>query len=231
MPDFTCRTTQEEMMDDFTLGPEVIDPVLDELEVINRRLGGHRAFYDAFKQLDIQPGMTISDWGCGGGDSLRAMAKWAFKQRLTLSFVGIDATGSAIDYAQRRSRRYPEISYVLADVFSDELAERRFDVIISSLFTHHFQEEEWIRLIKRMYASATHAVVINDLHRHWLAYHSIGVLTRLLSRSEMVKHDSKVSVLRGFVRQELESLLDKAGIERYSIKWKWAFRWQVILYK
>ena len=218
-------------MDDFSLGPEVIDPILDELEVINKWLGGYQTFYNALGRLNIQPGMTVSDWGCGGGDSLRAIARWAYKKRLDLSFVGVDATPAAIDYAVRRSRRYPEISYLLSDVMSDALADKRYDVIVSSLFTHHFQEPEWIQLVQKMYSCANHAVIINDLHRNWFAYHSIGILTALFSRSELVRHDSRVSVLRGFVRRELESLLQKTGIDNYTIEWKWAFRWQVILYK
>jgi hypothetical protein len=47
----------------------------------------------------------------------------------------------------------------------------------------------------------------------------------------MVKHDSKLSVLRSFTRKELQTLLAQMGIKKYSIKWMWAFRWQVIIYK
>jgi 2-polyprenyl-3-methyl-5-hydroxy-6-metoxy-1,4-benzoquinol methylase len=144
---------------------------------------------------------------------------------------GIDATASAVEYARKHSASYPEISFTLADVLSSRIGRERFDVVISSLFTHHFREDDWIRLVGKMYACATRAVIINDLHRHWFAYHAIGILTRLLSRSELVKHDSKVSVLRGFRRKELMSMLEKAGITNYTIRWKWAFRWQVILYK
>jgi len=231
MPDFTCRSTQDEMMDDFTLGADVIDPIMDELEVINKRLGGYRVFYDAFGQIGLHPGMSISDWGCGGGDSLREIAGWARNRRLELRLKGIDATPSAVDYARKHSASYPEISYALADVLSDRIDAEQFDVVISSLFTHHFKEADWIRLVRKMYSCARRAVIINDLHRHWFAYYAIGVLTRLFSKSPMVKHDSKVSVLRGFRRQELERMLEKAGITNYSIQWKWAFRWQVILYK
>jgi hypothetical protein len=57
------------------------------------------------------------------------------------------------------------------------------------------------------------------------------LLTQLFSKSPMVKHDSKVSVLRSFKRSELKKLLSLAGINNYTIKWMWAFRWQVIIYK
>lgn len=231
MPDFSKRSTQAEMMDDFTLGPETIYPIMDELEVINNLLGGYNVFYDAFKQIGIQNNMTISDWGCGGGDSLRFIEKWAKRNRLELNLIGIDATPSAIDYAKNKAVNFPNISFLVADVLSDALKPEQFDIVISSLFTHHFENKNWIRLIQKMYSCARKAVVINDLHRHWFAYYSIGLLTRVFSKSEMVKHDSQVSVLRGFTKNELTNLLEQAGIKKYKIKWKWAFRYQVILYK
>lgn len=229
MPDFSKRSTEEEMMDDFSLGNEIIHPIMDELEVINKLLGGYSVFFDAFKQLRLTDGMTVSDWGCGGGDSLRVLADWARRRRLKLNFVGVDATPSALEYARKKSIRYPEISYIQADVLAGQLKEGQFDIVISSLFTHHFKDEDWIKLIQNMVSCSRNAVVVNDLHRHWFAYHSIGVLTKVFSRSAMVKHDSMLSVMRGFKRGELETLLSRAGVLRYSLNWKWAFRWQLII--
>ncbi len=218
------------MMDDFSLDHTIIDPIMDELEAVNKLLGGYGVFLNAFKKIGIRDGMSISDWGCGGGDSLRVIAGWARKRRLNLSLIGVDATASAIEYAQKHSAEYPEISYIKSDVMSDELVSGQFDIVISSLFTHHFENESWIKLIKKMSGCARKAVIINDLHRHWFAYHSIGILTQIFSKSVMVKHDSKVSVLRSFKRKELEQLLERAGIKKFSICWMWAFRWQVIIY-
>jgi len=231
MPDFSHRSSEEEMMDDFSLGHEIIDPIMDELEVVNKLLGGYNVFFNAFENIGIKDGMSISDWGCGGGDSLRVIAKWARKRNLNIHLIGVDATESAIEYARERSGDFPEISYIFADVMSEKLINNQFDIVISSLFTHHFADEEWIKLIQKMADCAAEYVVINDLHRHWFAYHSIGVLTSVFSKSKMVKHDSKLSVLRSFKRKELENLLKMAGFNSYSIKWMWAFRWQVRIEK
>lgn len=231
MPDFSKRSTQVEMMDDFTLGADIIYPIMEELEVINKFLGGYRVFFNAFERISLHDGMTISDWGCGGGDSLRMIARWAKKKGLIINLTGVDATLSAIEYARQKSVHYPRISYLVSDVLNDPMKPEQFDIVISSLFTHHFEDKNWISLIQKMYDCAKKAVIINDLNRHWLAYYSIGVLTRIFSKSEMVKHDSQVSVLRSFTKNELIDLLDLAGIKRYEIKWMWAFRNQVILYK
>jgi 2-polyprenyl-3-methyl-5-hydroxy-6-metoxy-1,4-benzoquinol methylase len=229
MPDFRYRSSEDEMMDDFSLGHEIIDPIMDELEVVNKLLGGYEVFFNAFHKIGIKDGMQISDWGCGGGDSLRVIAKWARKRNLKISLVGVDATESAIEYARERSKDFPEISYILADVMSDQLLPDQFDIVISSLFTHHFTDPNWIRLIQKMADCASTYVVINDLHRHWFAYQSIGIITSVFSRSEMVKHDSKLSVLRSFKRAEIDHMLKKGGFNNYSIKWMWAFRWQICI--
>lgn len=231
MEAFKFRSREPEMMDDFFLGSDVIDPIMDELEVVNKLLGGYRVFFNALKKLDLKDGTCISDWGCGGGDSLRVLAEWARKKNLRMKFVGVDATQSAVAYARARSGDFPEMDFIHSDVFSENLRQDQFDVVISSLFTHHFDDDKWIALIRKMLDCSKLAVVVNDLHRHWFAYHSIGVLTRVFSRSEMVKHDSKLSVMKGFRRKELEDLLQKAGITNYKLRWMWAFRWQLIIKK
>ncbi|WP_017257012.1 methyltransferase domain-containing protein [Pedobacter arcticus] len=231
MPDFSHRSTEEEIMDNFALPSAEIDPVLAELETINKLLGGFSVFYDAFKKLNIRNGDVICDWGCGGGDSLKVLDKYFREQNIKLNFVGVDATESAVQYAVRASKNYPGLSFRLADVLKEPFKENEFDVVISSLFTHHFDDEAWVALVKKMLHASKKAVIINDLHRHPLAYHSIGWLTQLFSKSPMVKHDSKLSVLRSFKRQELKTLLQKVGAKDYSIKWMWAFRWQVVIHK
>lgn len=231
MPDFNLRSSEPELMDDFSLGHDVIDPIMNELEVVNKLLGGYNVFFDAFKKQGIRDGLSISDWGCGGGDSLRVIATWARQQNLKIKLIGVDATESAIEYAKEKSLDFPEISYIHTDVMGNQLIENQFDIVISSLFTHHFADEDWIKLIQKMRYCANEYVVINDLHRHWFAYHAIGVLTSVFSKSEMVKYDSKLSVLRSFTRNELEALLERGGIKKFFIKWMWAFRWQICFKK
>lgn len=231
MPDFSQRSTEEEIMDNFALGAVEIDPVLKELETINKLLGGFSVFYDAFKKIRIRNGDVIADWGCGGGDTLKVLDRFFRDQNLKLNFIGVDATQSAVDYAIKGSKNYPGLSFRLADVLKEPFKENEFDLVISSLFTHHFDDETWVELVKKMLHASKIAVIINDLHRHPLAYYSIGWLTKLFSKSAMVKHDAKLSVLRSFKRRELEELLLRAGAKDYSIKWMWAFRWQVIIHK
>ncbi len=107
--------------------------------------------------------------------------------------------------------------------------ESKPDIIFCSLFCHHFKEDELIEMFRWMSGNSVLGFFINDLHRHLFAYYSIRILTSLFSKSYLVKNDAPLSVLRGFKKKELSVLLDKAGISNYTIRWRWAFRWLVII--
>ena len=76
--------------------------------------------------------------------------------------------------------------------------------------------------------NSTLGFFINDLHRHPVAYLFIKIITKLFSKSYLVKNDAPLSVLRGFRKNEWQQIFEKSGITNYSIKWKWAFRYLVI---
>jgi hypothetical protein len=73
-------------------------------------------------------------------------------------------------------------------------------------------------------------LIINDLERNALAYYLIKLLTRLFSKSYLVKNDAPLSVSRGFRKNEWLELIRRAGAVKYSVKNKWAFRHEVVVY-
>lgn len=231
MIDLSTRSVTAEIMDDFDLPSAEIDPVLDGLGKMNALFGGHKSLIKALKLFPVKSGDTISDWGCGGGDALIAIAKWAQKHNINLKLNGVDAAPAAINFARQQSKAFTHISYVKADVLLDDFEPGSFDIILSSLFTHHFADKEWIALIGKMNNTARRGVIITDLHRHWLLYYAVKMITRLFTSNKMAKNDGPLSVQRSFKKQELMVLLAKAGITNYKLQWMWAFRWQIVIYK
>lgn len=275
MINLSKRATDPEIMDDFSLPDTEVVPVLKGLEKLNALFGGHKTLIKALVQIPINTDNHVSDWGCGGGDALRAIAKWATKERLNIQLTGVDATASAVAFAREQAASYPNIHFILSDVMGDVsiplsrggalgsvvagvclpsgeghtppplsrgkshganasisgLYPDQFDVVFSSLFTHHFADEEWVSLIKKMVSCSKKAVIITDLHRHWLLYYAVVFIAYTFTKSKMARFDGPLSVRRSFKKQELVNLLQQSGLTNYKIVWKWAFRWQVIIYK
>ncbi|MGB3183870.1 MAG: methyltransferase domain-containing protein [Cyclobacteriaceae bacterium] len=229
---FSKRSYEREIMDDLDGGGEVMATTLKELEVINRTLGGNAVSISGLNRLLKRTGtdkpLHIADIGCGGGDMLIEMAKWGRKKGLTLTLTGIDANPHIIEMARANTTAYPEIRYEVQDIFSPEYRNNRYDIVNCSLFTHHFRDEELIDMFQTMHAQSSLGFIINDLHRHWFAYHSIRVLTRLFSRSPMVQNDGPLSVLRAFRKPELDRLMSCSGVTHYDLDWYWAFRWRLV---
>jgi len=236
---FKQRSRELELMDDLNLSGEALRKNLDELEIINHWLGGNKVVTNALTQIlrkvpelktANQP-LQIADIGCGGGGILRVVARWAQRQQLKVALTGIDANDFMVNYAREKCGGYPNIRIVQENIYGPDFQKRRFDVIICSLFCHHFTSEELVTMWQQLYRQADRAVIINDLHRHPLAYYSIKWLTKLFSGSYLVKNDAPLSVLRAFRKSEIKEILTKSDINKYQLRWQWAFRWQLIMYK
>ncbi|MEP4532291.1 MAG: methyltransferase domain-containing protein [Cyclobacteriaceae bacterium] len=227
---FEQRSTELEIMDDLEMGGEVIGQTLRELDIINRRLGGNNISLSAFRKLIKKYQIkTVADLGCGGGDILIGMAKIAKSEQKAIHFTGIDANPHIADYARKHTSKWPNINFKAQNIFSDDFRQSQFDVVHCCLFLHHFTEAQLIQIFKHLKDQTSTAIIFNDLHRHWLAYYSIKMITRLFSRSYMVRNDAAVSVARGFKKEEIVKLMTACDIRNYTLKWKWAFRWELII--
>ena len=233
MTDLSVRSSEPEIMDDLGCSGPVIGQTLRELEFINKWLGGNAVTTGALKSLirrwPRQKELRIADLGCGGGDMLRVIHSQTTRMGFRASLIGIDANPEIIAYARTNLKDIPDAEFLSLDIFSDAFRELKFDVVIGTLFFHHFSSDSLTRFLSELKPRVALGIVINDIHRHYLAYHSIRLLTRVFSKSFMVKHDAPVSVARAFSRAELVEILKQAGFEHYTIRWKWAFRWQVLI--
>lgn len=231
--DLSCRADALERMDDLNCSGEVVHQTLKELEFINRWLGGNKVTLDAVRKLILRGNppseslITVADLGCGGGDILKRIADIGRRHRIPMKLIGIDANPNIVDYARNNCTGYSEIAFETTNVLSTEFARQSYDIIIGTLFFHHFDNKTLTTLLTQLKGQVRVGLIINDIHRHWLAYHAIRLLTQLFSSSSMVKVDAPLSVQRAFTRKEWTALLAASGIEGYSLKWKWAFRWKI----
>jgi 2-polyprenyl-3-methyl-5-hydroxy-6-metoxy-1,4-benzoquinol methylase len=223
------RTYEKELLDGDDIPFADIARNMQELDVINSRLGGHAITVGGLEALlakgPVRRGLHILEIGCGGGDNLRAIARWAARKGHVLRLTGVDINPECIAYAAGRTTNRG-IDFICSDYRQLQLDDRP-DIVFSSLFCHHFTDEELVEQLQWMRQQAGAGFFINDLHRHTLAYHSIRLLTRAFSKSYLVKNDAPLSVRRGFRRPEWTRLLQQAGIISYQCHWRWAFRWLI----
>jgi len=234
---FSRRSTHPELTDDLTLEGDASIKNMKELEAVNTWLGGKATLISAFNtvyrkysNLFKDKTIVIADLGCGGGDLLRDIHDWAKDKGLNVELIGIDANPATIKCALKNTDGYSDIKFKTANVLSDELKQMRFDIVSLNSFCHHLSDTNFIALLKQLQTQTSLAIIITDLHRHWLAYLSIKWLAHLLNFSYLSKHDGPMSVLRAFQKHELVDLLHAANISRFQIRWRWAFRWEVIIW-
>ena len=231
--DTSHRSSEMEIMDDFTMEGALFRDTLDKLEIINRFLGGNSVTINGLKKLlknqSKNKTITIIDLGCGNGDILRDVAKFGRNNNYSFKLIGIDANLAAIEYAKELSKEYSELSFKTIDILSEDFKKQSYDVVLCTLFLHHFKNEELISFLKTTTNKATIGVVVNDLHRHKLAYYLFKLIGFFI-KNKMVRQDGLTSVLRSFKKKDLENISKEIKVH-FSIQWKWAFRYLWILKK
>lgn len=233
MINLQSRSDKKELLDSEYIPFKDIRQNLKELNTINTLLGGHAVTVKGLKAMvrkkNCTSPVTICEIGCGGGDNLLALSKWCRSNNIEVKFIGIDIKVSCIEIAKKNCSQLDAI-WITNDYLKTDLSVLKPAIIFSSLFCHHFSEDNLHVMLAWMKANSSVGFFINDLHRHPLAFYSIQLITRLFSKSYLVKNDAPLSVARGFTKNEWQQILKDAGIQRYSISWQWAFRHLVIYY-
>ena len=228
------RSTQTEIMDDFSMEGELLKRTLDQIALINKWLGGNSVTINGlqklWKDIPLEQEITIVDLGCGNGDMLRVVANLAQKKGRKVKLIGIDANSFTIDYARKQSINYKEISYLQELIPSEVFSNLAYDIILSTLFFHHFTDKEILASLSEITAKAKVGVVINDLHRNQWAVFLFRLLTIFIP-NPMVRKDGVTSILRGFRKSELKAYASQLDLAYSEIRWKWAFRYQWLIKK
>ena len=226
---FKERSKKKELLDADFIPEQDLYQNLRELDVINALLGGYKMTFDALKKVlkkDTQ--YTIVDIGCAGGDTLKRIYNWNKNQKFNLNLFGIDLKQTCVNYAFNVNPN-SQLNFICDDYKNIYKHLSKVDVIHACLFCHHLSNEEIVELIKFAQKNKS-TLIINDLERNAFAHYSIKLLTKLFSKSYLVKNDAPLSVLRGFKKTEWKDIIQQSGAKNFSVKYKWAFRHQVIIY-
>jgi 2-polyprenyl-3-methyl-5-hydroxy-6-metoxy-1,4-benzoquinol methylase len=201
----TTRDRRGEQMDDAGLDRETYRSVLADLARINRWTMAARPTL-SFLARTTSPGEAIRllDVGFGHGDMLRRIAGWARRRGVAAELIGIDLNPNSEVVARAATAPEMPIVYQTGDYRS---VAGPFDFVISSLVAHHMSETELSDFIGFMEASATRGWLINDLHRHTLAWLGYPLLARGLGVHRIVRQDGTLSIARAFRPADWRTIL------------------------
>ena len=191
--DFSVRSYEKELLDRNDIPFADIKRNMQELDLINAKLGGHKITLEGLNAMikrtknknKLGKKLSILEIGCGGGDNLRVIKNYCEKKNIPVRLSGVDINPHCIEFA--RSRKKNEgIEFISSDYKLTNPSPKP-DIIFNSLFCHHFTDKEMMEILAWMKEHSKVGFFINDLHRHPLAYYSIKWLTRLFSKSYLVK--------------------------------------------
>ncbi len=226
------RSTEPELMDDFKGGIQSLKLVLNDINRVNRILGGNAITVNSVARLmkrHPREHYTLIDVGCADGTMLRAIARYCRKKNIKASFIGVDLSRNALQIAEEASRDFPEIRYLEQDVLQTSKVALNCDILITTLMTHHFTNAQLELFLAQFARLADIAVVNNDLHRSRLAFYLFKAFSTVFIRTETAKIDGLISIRKGFKRRDLLALANKLPQMKHDIRWKWAFRYVWIM--
>lgn len=232
LADLRIRSNDPELMDDFQGDMPALQRVLDDINNVNKILGGNSITVSMVARLieqTPQDRYTIIDVGCADGTMLRAIADYCRKEHIKADFIGIDLNTKALALAKKASDDYPEIRYLEQDVLELEKVDLNCDILTTTLMTHHFTDAQLEVLLAQFARLTNIGVVINDLHRSSTAFFLFKLFSLFFIRTETAKIDGLISIRKGFKKKDLERLSIQLPQMLHTIKWKWAFRYVWIM--
>lgn len=225
-PDFSRRSEAAELMDLEPSDDNDYHACLANLARVNALTLAYRptlSFLDRAttgSHAGQRRPLTVVDVGCGYGDMLRRIGRWAARRRIAVHLVGIDLNPRAVCAAAKATPPDQPIRWIHCG-FAEYQHAGPVDLVVSSLFTHHLDDAGVIRFLSWMEATAQTGWFINDLHRHRVPYYGFRTWSRMARWHRFIRHDGPVSIARAFVRDDWVRLLPAAGFAANAARIEW----------
>ena len=162
--------------------------------------------------------VRVLDLGCGSGDMTLGVWRLGRGRGVRVDGLGLDLSPLAVERArQRAARQSAPVRFEVADVRNGDLPSD-YDVVMCSLFLHHFSHDEATSLIRRMAGAARGLVLIDDLVRSRTGWALACTVPRLVTRSRVVHVDARRSVRAAFTAAEVLQLARTAGLRDPTVR-------------
>ena len=222
------RCRQPEVMDQPNLAPERHAHALAGLARINFFSRSSGILFPPLSELQRQrkmPKLRILDVASGAGDVPIRLWQRANRAGLDWQITGCDISPVAVANARGRSlQNHAPVEFFIHDAVEQPIPGS-YDAVTCSLFLHHLDEEQAVKLLLSMSRLASSMVLISDLDRRWSGLILAHLATRLLTLSDVVHTDGPLSVKAAFTPVEALALAEQAGLHGASVSRRWPCRW------
>lgn len=224
---FKNRSYELEIIDTGEYTPEEYEGCLSELRTINRFLGDTRALKKSLlreiKKENLKE-FSILDVGAGSGELLRVIADFAREKNAETKLFGLELNARSAEATLEESKDYANISSIRGDALRLPFAADTFDYALCSLFTHHFTDENVIKILSEMSRVSRRKIYVIDLHRHPVAYHFYTNAGKIFSKNRLIRNDGALSILRSFKPDELADFGKSAGLKNVAVNRHFPYR-------
>ncbi|HEY9790188.1 MAG TPA: methyltransferase domain-containing protein [Candidatus Obscuribacterales bacterium] len=214
------RQREPELMDDPALDPSEHIHARAGLARLNALSGAAHGLWQPLQQLMAERNLTslkVLDIATGAGDVIFRIHRIARQRGVQVEIDGCDFSDTALNHARRSAQRIGAPSkFFKLDVFRDQIPSG-YDVVMTSLFTHHLGDDDTVHLLSSMKRAAGQMLIVNDLQRSKFNHALIWLATRICSTSRVVHFDGPASVRNSYTVTELAHLADKAGLHDASL--------------
>jgi 2-polyprenyl-3-methyl-5-hydroxy-6-metoxy-1,4-benzoquinol methylase len=174
--------------------------------------------------------LRLLDIASGGGDVPLSLWARAQKRCVQLEILGLDKSSTACDFAAARAQRdHANVTFQQHDVLNQSIPGG-FDIVTCSLFLHHLEPGEVVRLLSNL-AAAAQLIVVSDLRRNLRGYVLAHAASWLLTTSRVVHADAPQSVANAFSIAEMRRLCHEAGLHDAMIRKTWPCRMLIVCHK
>ncbi len=202
-----------ELLDQKSGSEREVEKSLRDIARINRYLGGANVIENAlWPLLEGRKHATILDIGTGSADIPRRLVQSAARRGIELTILAADLLERHLRVAQRDCGAFPLIFPLGADAFSLPVQDKGVDIVLASLFLHHFRGPQIELLLREFERVSRIGFVCNDTVRDAVPLAFFRLTAPIFAKSYLTRYDGAASIRRAYTALEMREIVASSGV-------------------
>ncbi len=207
------QTDTAELLDQKIGSGREVEKSLRDIARINRYLGGAKVIENAlWPLLEGRKSATILDIGTGSADIPRYLIERAAKRGVKLTIFAADLLERHLQVAKRDSREFSTLFPLGADAFSLPIRDGGVDIVLASLFLHHFRGPQIETLFREFARVSKLGFIANDTIRDAVPLAFFRATAPIFAKSYLTRYDGAASIKRAYTPDEMREIALKSGV-------------------